>query len=95
MGATVPGPLGSQTYRRKRRFDRVRRPDMYPVLCREIVEGQQLLAILAQLLHGSRILRPEPGQGPVECLVGFVSRLGHPDFMQRGLNLRLHRFGQR
>ena len=30
-GATVPGPIGSQTYRRKRRFDRVHRPDMYPV----------------------------------------------------------------
>ena len=30
-GATVPGPIGSQTYRRKRRFDRIHRPDMYPV----------------------------------------------------------------
>ena len=88
MGATVPGPLGSQRYRRKRRSDRVRRPEMYPVLCWEIVESQQLL-------HGPRILRLELGQGPVECLVGFVSRLGHPDFMQSGLNLRLHRFGQR
>lgn len=46
-----------QANRGERRLDRIRRSQVNPVLRREIIKGQQLLAILSQTVTGFGILR--------------------------------------
>lgn len=46
----------SVAYRRERRLDRVRRSQMKPMLCREIVERKQDVLVLDQALDGFRVL---------------------------------------
>ena len=87
----IEDSLGPQTHRGKYRFDRVRRPDVLPVRRRKIVERQQRFLVFHQALHGLRVLGLEAPHTAIEGLVGTLSGLGHPDLVQRRLDLRLYR----
>ena len=50
---TTLGPVRPVANRGKGRLDRVRRPDVHPVLRREVVEGQQGLPVLLQASKGT------------------------------------------
>src|SRR5258707_13931427 len=76
-------------YRGERAFDDVRPAQMLPVLGREVVEGEQRVAILDQTLD-RLVVFDAPGldegvEGGKRILLGF----GHPDFLQRPLGFRL------
>src|SRR5258706_15284358 len=76
-------------HRGERAFDDVRRAQMLPVLGREVVEGEQRVAILDQTLD-RLVVFDAPGldegvEGRKRILLGF----GHPDFLQRPLGFRL------
>ena len=64
----------------KRTLDRVAGADVLPVFRREVIEGEQRLAIL--------------GQEAIEGLLGIVAALGHPDFLEVRLGSGLNRFRQ-
>lgn len=52
----IAGAAGSVAHRGERRFDRVRRADVLPVLRREIVKRQQAVPVFFDFLHCLRIL---------------------------------------
>ena len=53
---TTLGSVRPVANRGKGRLDRVRRPDVHPVLHREVVEGQQSLPVLLQASNRLRVL---------------------------------------
>src|SRR5215510_3972248 len=85
----APGANGAMAHRRERALDRVRRPQMLPVLGGKVVEGEQRVAIFFQtggrLLVFQRVALDES----VERGKGVHFRLGHPDLLQVTLGLRL------
>ncbi len=94
LGAAVPAPLGPQADRGDGRLDRVGGADMHPVLCRVVVERQQLVPILGQACHGPGVLGLEAFQGAIEGPMGCFARLSHPDLVKIGLDLGLYRLWQ-
>jgi hypothetical protein len=71
--------------RSERAFDDVGRSQMLPVLGREIVEGEQRLAILDQAFH-RLVLFDAPGfDEDVERCERILLGLGHPDFLEHPL----------
>ena len=75
--------------RRERAFDDIGRAQMLPVLGRELVEGQQRIAILDQALD-SLVVLDAPGfdegvEGEERVLLG----LGHPDLLECAFGFRL------
>jgi len=74
--------------------DRVRRPQVDPVFGREVVEGQQRVAILRQALSRLGVLALVGGHEQVERLLGIGLRRSHPDLMQLLLGLRLQSLRQ-
>ncbi len=77
---TVSGACRAMAHGVEGRFDRVRRADMRPVLSREVVEGEQRLAIFRELLSGLRILRTVMTHEAFEGGVGLLAGRRHPDF---------------
>jgi len=57
------------------------------VLRREVVEGQEDVAVLLEARHRFRVLRTVLLDEEVERLVGFVLRFGHPDLVEISLGL--------
>jgi hypothetical protein len=49
---------------------------------REIVEGEQGLAILRQACGGLVVFQPVGGDDGAERGLGILARLGHPDLLQ-------------
>src|SRR5215471_11792861 len=80
---------GAMAHRRERALDRVRRPQMLPVLGGEIVEGEQRVAIFLQTGGGLRVFRRVALDEGVERGEGLGLRLGHPDLLQFALGLWL------
>jgi len=57
------GSLGTQPDGRERRFNRVGRASLRPVLSWKIVERQHLFPVLGQARHGFGVLGPDAGLG--------------------------------
>ena len=53
-------------------LDRVRRPDVLPVLGREVIEGEQHLPVLRQAGRGLVVLGPVLGDEAVEGRLGLL-----------------------
>ena len=75
----------SKPYGCEGRFYRVGRPDMNPVLSREVVKGQHLLFILAQTFHSLRVLGLEPLNCFIKSFMGFFPSFSLLDIMQVAL----------
>src|ERR1700748_1886338 len=74
---------------RERAFDDVGRSQMLPMFSREVIEGKQRLAILDQAFD-SLVVFDAPGFNEgVERRERFFLGLGHPDFLERPLGLRV------
>jgi hypothetical protein len=84
---------GSLPDRGKDVFNGVRRPDMFPVLGREVIEGEQVGAVLGQAFHHPDILHTVGFGEEIEGCVGGRLGFGHPYVLQMRLDLRLDRFG--
>src|SRR3954453_9578904 len=69
-------------YGGKGALDRVRGPEVFPVFGGKIVECEQGLAILRQALSGPIVFQLVGCDEGVECGLGILVRLGHPDFLQ-------------
>jgi hypothetical protein len=84
--------LGTQTHRGEGRLDRVGGAEVYPMLCRVVVERQQGIAIVAQAVHGLRVLGREALERAIAGPLGVLAALGPPDLVPFGLDLRRHGF---
>ncbi len=60
---------------------------------REVVKGQQHVAILGQAFTGGGVLGLIFFQEGVESFCGMLARVGHPDLMDVGLGPELHTLG--
>ena len=93
-GAAAFRLTGPMPHRRERRLDRIRRPQMNPVLGREVVERQQHVPVLRQAFDRVRVLRKifrkESAVGD-ECLL-FRRRQIH--LMHRLFGVRLNALEQ-
>src|SRR6266481_1987608 len=67
---------------RERALDRVCRAQMFPVLGRKVVEGEQWSTILAQALDSLLVLDAIGFDEPIECSLGVRPGLRHPDVLQ-------------
>ena len=92
-GAVAFGLAMPQSHRGERAFDGVGRPQVQPVLRREVIEGQQLVSIF---LKHSVALGYLARKFPRRCRRLGRLRAGrrHPDFMQFLFGCRLQAFGQ-
>ena len=88
------GALGSMPDRSEGAFNGVRCADALPVLGWEIVESEQLVAILDQAFGGFGVFRPEGFDEQIEGFVGVLAGLGLPNVMQHFLGLGLGSLGQ-
>jgi hypothetical protein len=70
------------------------RTDMYPVLRRKIVEGQQGLSVLRQALDGLRIALRIGGHESVKGHLGPGPIRRHPNHLQTLFGLSPHVLGQ-
>ena len=77
------------THGRKRAFDWVRCAQMLPVLCREVVEGEQSIAIFDQAFDRLLVFDGVDFDECVECDESILLGLGHPDLLQCALGLCL------
>lgn len=59
-------------------FDRIGRPDVFQVFCRNVVEGQQRIPVLAQLGHCLVSFHPISFDEETEGGVDFGFRRGLP-----------------
>src|SRR3954466_3239711 len=62
-------------------LDRVRGPQVFPVLGGEIVEGEQGMAVLRQARGGLIVFQLVGGDEGVERGLGVLAGLGHPDLL--------------
>jgi hypothetical protein len=76
-------------HRGERAFDDVRRARVLPVLGREVVEGEQRVAILDRSLDRLVVFDAPGLDEGVEGRKRILLGLGHPDFLQRPLGFRL------
>jgi len=83
------GAHGAVVHRGERTFDDVRGAEMLPVLGREVVEGEQRVAILDQALDRFVVFNAPGLDEGVEGGKRILLGLGHPDFLQRPLGFRL------
>ena len=79
--------------RRECRFDGIGRSQVPPVLGREVIEGQQLLAILPQTFARFLILGVVFFQEVIECCLGVRFRFRLPDFVDVTFGFRLNALG--
>jgi hypothetical protein len=74
---------------RERALDRVRGPQMFPVLCREVVERREDVAILGQAIDGLLAIRAVGVHEHVECDERVLLGLGHPDLLKGAPSFRV------
>src|SRR3954470_8315537 len=80
--------------RRERALDRVRGPQVLPVLGGKIVEGEQGVAVLHEARDRLVVLDPVGLDKGLEGDQRLLFGLGHPDLLQRALGLPLQALGQ-
>src|SRR5262249_53629854 len=73
----APGANGAMAHRRERALDRVRRPQMLPVLGGKVVEGEQRVAIFLQTGGGLLVFRRIALDEGVKRGKAIRLRLGH------------------
>src|SRR5262249_3376313 len=83
------GAHGAAPHRGERAFDDLRVAPLLPVLGREVVEGEQRVAILDQALDRLVVFDAPGLDEGVEGRKRILLCLGHPDFLQRPLGFRL------
>ncbi len=79
----------SMTDGRERAFDRIRGPQVFPMLGGKIIERQQYVAIFLEAGNGFVVFDSVKLDEVIEGRLGVVARLGHPNVLQRGLGPRL------
>lgn len=84
LGLGGPMPDGGECA-----LDRVRCPDVFPMLGGEVVEGEQVGAVLAQAFHRPVIFHAVSLDEEVEGDICLGFGFGHPDFLQVRLGLGL------
>jgi hypothetical protein len=67
---------------------------MFPMLGGEIVEGEQCLTVFAQALDGLLVFDAIGFDKPIECSLGVLPGLRHPDVLQCALGLGLQALWQ-
>src|SRR5712691_13216529 len=67
---------------------------MFPMLGGEVVEGEQWLAVLAETLDSLLVLDAIGFDKPIECSLGVLPGLRHPDVLQCTLGLCLQALWQ-
>ena len=72
----------TQAHRRERALDRVRGPQVNPLLGWEVVERQQRDPILLQAGHRLRVLRRVQFDEPIERPIRVGPRRRHPDLVE-------------
>src|SRR3981081_3327136 len=70
-------------------FDGVRCAQMLPVLCREVVEGEQSIAVFGQAFDRLLVFNVVDFDERVECDESILLGPGHPDLLQCALGLCL------
>ena len=89
VGETSLGADRAVADRRERAFDDVGRSQMLPMLCREVVEGEQRLTILDQAFDGLVVFDAPGFDEGVERGERIFLGFGHPDFLERPLGFRV------
>ena len=84
------GLLGSMPNCGKSAFNGIRGSDVFPMLGREVAEGQQIVAILDQAFYDALVFHTVSFDEEVEGGFSNGLGLGHPDIFQVSLGLRLH-----
>lgn len=84
----------SMTNGREGAFDRIRGPQMFPVLGGKIIECQQHVAIFFEAADSLVVFGFVKFDEMIKGRLGILARLGHPDVLQGGLGLRLDAFRQ-
>src|SRR6266571_3498603 len=79
---------------RERALDRICRSEVLPVLGRKVIEGEQWVAIFAEALDSLLVLEAVALDEAIECSLGVLPGLRHPDVLQRTLGLCLQALGQ-
>src|SRR5688572_14006949 len=79
---TALGAIAAMTDGRERRLDRVRGPQVHPVLGRKVIEGEQRGTVLLQALGRLRVLRLKGRKKTVEGELSLTTRRRHPDLVQ-------------
>src|SRR5260370_17118474 len=74
---------------RERALDRICRSEVLPVLGRKVIEGEQWVAIFAEALDSLLVLEAVAFDEAIECSLGVLPGLRHPDVLQRTLGLCL------
>src|ERR1700675_433603 len=70
-------------------FDWVRCAQMLPMLCREVVEGEQSIAVFGQAFDRLLVFNVVDFDERVECDESILLGPGHPDLLQCALGLCL------
>ncbi len=94
LAQAVPRLRRSQADGGEGRFDGVRRPKTPPVRRREVVEGEQLLAVPRQAIGGFRVLRLPGGTEALKSLLRMRTGVRPPYLVQHRLRFALNPFGQ-
>ncbi len=94
VGETSLGAHRAVADGRERAFDYVGRAQMLPVLGREVVEGQQRVAILGQAFHRLVVFDAPGLDEGVERCERILLGLGHPDLLERLLGFRVQALRQ-
>ena len=94
-GVASPGLHRPVPDRRKGRLDGVGRPDVDPMFCLKVIEGQKSFPVLLETFRRLRVLGLVGGKKIIERRVGLLPALGHPDLVEIGLGLGLEGFRQR
>ncbi len=94
LAQAVPRLRRSQADGGEGRLDGVRRPKTPPVRRREVVEGEQLLAVPRQAIGGFRVLRLPGGTEALKSLLRMRTGVRPPYLVQHRLRFALNPFGQ-
>src|SRR5260370_37617648 len=78
---------------RERALDRICRSEVLPVLGRKVIEGEQWVAIFAEALDSLLVLDAIAFDEAIECSLGVLPGLRHPDVLQCTLGLACRLFG--
>ena len=82
---TVPGLGSPQPDGGKGRLDRIGGPQVLPMGSREVIEGQQPLAVRGQVVRGLGVLVTEGRDKAVKGLLGRLAGICLPDLVDHRL----------